>query len=78
MVLDKLKDMLSAQLGADADVINSDTDIVNDLGADSLDIAELMMGIEVEFGLLITEEQLVDVHTVGELATLVDNCLLNV
>ncbi|MDR0818803.1 MAG: phosphopantetheine-binding protein [Oscillospiraceae bacterium] len=78
MVLDKLKDMLSAQLGADADVIGADTDIVNDLGADSLDVAELMMGIEVEFGLLLTEEQLADVHTVGELAVLVDNCLLSI
>ena len=77
-MLDKLKDMLSTQLGADADVIGADTEIVNDLGADSLDVAELMMGIEDEFGLLLTEDMIADVHTVGELAALIDNILASI
>jgi acyl carrier protein len=64
--------MLSVQLGADTDIISPDTDIINDLGADSLDVAELLMGIEDEFGVLLTEESVADVHTVGELASIID------
>jgi acyl carrier protein len=72
MVIDKLKDLLSVQLSVDSDSITEDTDIVNDLGADSLDVAELLMGIEDEFGLLITEDMTEYIHTVGQLALLID------
>jgi len=72
MVLDKLKTLISTQLSVEIGTISEDTDIVNDLGADSLDVAELLMGIEDEFGVLLTEEMTADIHTVGQLAALID------
>lgn len=43
MVLDKVKEILSAQFEVDADTITPDTDIVDDLGADSLDLVDMLM-----------------------------------
>ncbi|MDR2530461.1 MAG: phosphopantetheine-binding protein [Oscillospiraceae bacterium] len=71
MALDKLRMILAVQMGADPDMIKLDTDIVNDLGADSLDIAELLMSIESEFGVLLTEEMVAEVHTIRELIALI-------
>ncbi|MDR2606652.1 MAG: phosphopantetheine-binding protein [Oscillospiraceae bacterium] len=72
MVTDKLAILLSNQLCVDIDTITLDTDIVNDLGADSLAVAELLWGIEDEFGLILTESAIADIHTVGQLAFLID------
>ena len=73
MALDKLRDILSVQLSVDYDIVNADTDIVYDLGADSLDVAELVMGVEYEFGLALTDEMVSSIRTVGELAALIEN-----
>ena len=75
MVFEKVAEILSAQFGIDLDQITEETDIINDLGADSLDIVELMMSLENEFGLLITDEMTADVHTVGEVAEVIERLL---
>lgn len=75
MVFDKVKEILSSQFGIDKDMIDENTDVVNDLGADSLDIVELMMSLEEEFGLLITDDMVNDVKTAGELASLVEDMI---
>ena len=49
MVLEKMKQILSEQLDADIDSITPETDIADDLGADSLDVVEMLMAIEDEF-----------------------------
>ena len=50
MVLDKLKEIIAAQFGIDVDEVSEETDIVADLGADSLDVVEMMMALEEEYG----------------------------
>ena len=66
MVLEKIKEILSTQFEVDADTITADTDIVDDLGADSLDIVELVMGFETEFDIEIPEEVVESMVTVGD------------
>ena len=71
MVYDKVRELLSAQLEMDIDKINGDTDIVNDLGADSLDVVEMIMMLEEEFGIVITDESIYGYKTVGEIASFI-------
>jgi acyl carrier protein len=73
MVLEKIKEVLSAQFGIDKDMIDENTDIAGDLGADSLDIVELMMSLEEEFGLTITDEMASDIKTVGDLTSTIED-----
>ena len=49
MIFDKIKEILAEQLDADTEEMTMDTDIARDLGADSLDVDELLMCIEDEF-----------------------------
>ena len=60
MVLDKINSILSSQFGIDEDQITENTDVVNDLGADSLDVVEMMMSVEDEFGLMIEDEEIAE------------------
>lgn len=71
MVYDKVRELLAAQLEMDIDKINGDTDIVNDLGADSLDVVEMIMMLEEEFGIVITDESIYGYKTVGEIASFI-------
>ena len=56
MVLDKVRAIIADQMGIDESKITPDTDIIKDLGADSLDIVELLMNLETEWGLVIDDE----------------------
>ena len=73
MVLDKIKSILSSQFGIDEDQISENTDVVNDLGADSLDVVEMMMSVEDEFGLLIGDEEIAEMRTVGDVVNYIEN-----
>lgn len=67
MILEKLKSILAEQFMTDEDSITMDTSFVDDLGADSLDIVELAMAIEEEFGIPeIDEEDIPKLLTVGD------------
>ena len=69
MVLKKLKKIISQQFDVDEASITEDTEFQADLGADSLDVVELAMSVEAEFGLgEIQEEDIRGVQTVGDLA----------
>ena len=61
------------QLQIDEDTVDLDTDIMEDLGADSLDIVEMLMGIEDAFGIVIPDEDIEDIHTIGELCSYVES-----
>ena len=73
MVLDKIKSILSSQFGIDEDQITENTDVVNDLGADSLDVVEMMMSIEDEFGMMIEDEEIAEMRTVGDVVNYIEN-----
>ena len=69
MVLDKLKDIIANQFGIDTDELSEDTDIVADLGADSLDVVEMMMALEEEFGITIEDEKIAELKTISDVWT---------
>ncbi len=65
MVFEKIKSLLAEQLDADAEDITLETNIADDLGADSLDVVELLMAIEDEFEVEIPDEEIENLKTVG-------------
>lgn len=68
MILEKLRVLITEQLGVDPDIITMDTNFEEDLGVDSLDIVELSMALEEEFDVEeMTEEELTQIVTVGDL-----------
>lgn len=72
MVLEKLKEILATQLDIDVSDINDSTDIAEDLGADSLDIVEMMMSVEEEFNIEIDDEEAMNFKTVGDVANYIE------
>ncbi len=72
MTFDKIKEILAEQLDADIDEMTMDTDIAKDLGADSLDVVELLMSIEDEFNVEIPDEEIENIKTIGELVEYIE------
>ena len=69
MVLETIIKMVAEQFMIDENEITADTSFVDDLGADSLDVVELTMALEETFSLPDTpEDELTNIHTVGDLA----------
>ncbi len=65
MVFETIKTILSEQLEVNPDIITMDTNIADELGADSLDVVELLMSIEDEFDVEIPDEKIESLKTVG-------------
>lgn len=72
MVFEKVKEILCAQLDLEEDKITSDSNIADDLGADSLDLVDLLMSLEDEFGLEVPDEDIEGIKTVGELVSYIE------
>lgn len=66
VIPDKVKDLIVDQLGVDPDKIRLESQFVEDLGADSLDLVELIMAMEEEFDLEIPDEDAEKLRTVGD------------
>lgn len=75
MELERLKGIISEVLNIDAEAITMDTTFTDDLGADSLDIFQIIMGIEEEFDIEITNEAAEKIVTVGDAAEQIKNAL---
>ena len=65
-MLEKIKELLAEELNIDVEDITLESDIKKDLGADSLDILELLMGIEDEYGITIPDEELAGFNTIQD------------
>ena len=63
---EKMKEIIAEQLNCEEETIGMDTSFKDDLGADSLDLFELVMALEEEYGLEIPAEELTDMETVGD------------
>ena len=72
-IADRIKDIIVEQLGVNADQINPGAKFIADLGADSLDIVELIMALEEEFGTEIPEEEAEKLQTVGDVAKYIED-----
>ena len=69
---DKVRDIVVDQLGVEADEVNIDSTFIDDLGADSLDIVELIMAFEEEFGIEIPDEAAEKIKTVQDVVYYID------
>ena len=65
-ILTKIRQVVADKLDSDAGDINAEASFVDDLGADSLDVVELIMGLEDEFAIEITDEEAENIRTVGD------------
>ncbi len=68
-----LEKIIAESLGVDQDMIKDESNFVNDLGADSLNIVELVMAIEEEFDMEIPDEDSETLHSVGELRQYIED-----
>jgi acyl carrier protein len=71
----KVKDIIVQQLGVDADKVTADASFVDDLGADSLDVVELVMAFEEEFGVEIPDDAAEKIATVKDAVEFLKNNL---
>lgn len=71
MALEKIKKILSEQFSVDESTITENTNIAEDLGADSLDVVDIMMSIEDEFEMEVPDEAIDNIRTVGELVNFI-------
>jgi acyl carrier protein len=72
-VEEKVKDIISGQLGVKKEEIKPESSFVDDLGADSLDTVEVVMALEEEFGIEIPDEDAEKITTVGEAVKYIDD-----
>jgi len=75
VIFERLKEILSEQFEVDAETITPETDIMSDLGADSLDLVEFMMTLEEEYDITVTEEVSYEYKTVGEIADYIETLI---
>lgn len=75
MELEKLQKIIAEVMNVDADEITTDTTFVDDLGADSLDVYQIIMGIEEEFDLEIPNDQAEKIVSVGDAVEAIKNAL---
>ncbi|MFZ2537774.1 MAG: acyl carrier protein [Oscillospiraceae bacterium] len=72
MVFDKIKAILVDQLDADEDTVTMGALIGDDLGADSLDVADIVMSLEEEFDIEVPDEQVVNMKSVGDIVRYIE------
>ena len=76
MVFEKVKEILAAQFEVEADSITADTDLVDDLSADSLDLVDMLMSLEDEFNIGEVPDEMVEkIRTVGQLVTYIEESM---
>ena len=72
-MLEKMSEMIAEQLNCEAGDITAETSFKDDLGADSLDLFELVMALEDEYNVEIPAEELTDLNTVGDVIDYLKN-----
>ena len=72
MVFEKVRSILVNQLGLDEDKVTMEASIVDDLGADSLDVVDLVMSLEEEFDIEIPDEDVENMKSVGDIVKYIE------
>ncbi len=72
MTIDKVKEMIANQLNIEADKIKPTSRLIEDLGADSLDNIEMLVALEDEFGITVSDEKADELKTVEDIANYID------
>ena len=71
-MFEKVRDMLAKQLNLSADQIKPESDVVKDVGADSLDVVELLISLEDDYGISIPEYDIVNFKTVQDFVDMIE------
>ena len=71
-MFEKVRDMLAKQLNLSPEKITLESDVVKDLGADSLDVVELLISLEDDCGISIPEDDIVNVKTVQDIVDMIE------
>ena len=69
---ERIRELLAEKLDIDEDKITMDSDILEDFEADSLDVVDMVMTLEDEFGVEVPDEQIENFHTVGDVVRYVE------
>ncbi len=70
---EKVKNMLVEKLGVAEDKVTLESEIIKDLGADSLDLVEMLLSLEENFCVTVTDEQTESIKTVKDIVDIIDN-----
>ena len=70
---EQVKDMLVEKLGVSPDQVTMDSEIIKDLCADSLDVVEMLLALEENFNITVTDEQTDNIKTVKDIVDIIDN-----
>ena len=73
MVFEKVKSIVADQLDVEAEKVTAEASITEDLGADSLDVVDLVMSIEEEFDIEIPDEAVENIKTVGDIVSYIES-----
>jgi acyl carrier protein len=74
---EELVELVAGQLGVERAEVVADARILDDLGADSLDVVELVMALEEAFGIAVPDEAIERLHTLGDVQRYVEGCVGN-
>lgn len=74
-MFETVRQVLAEQLEVDPAIITPETDIIDDLGADSLDLVELVMSLEEHYDIVLTDDKTANVRTVGQVVKMLENTL---
>ena len=72
MVFERVREIICDQLDLEEDKVTMDSDIMEDFEADSLDVVDLVMSIEDEFGLEVPDDQIENFRTVGDVVRYIE------
>ena len=70
---ERIRELLAEQLDIDEEKITMDSNILEDFEADSLDVVDMVMSLEDEFGVEIPDEEIENLHTVGDVVRYVED-----
>lgn len=71
-MIEKIKELLAKQLRLDVNTLEDDTNIVEDLGADSLDMVDMLMTLEENFGITVSDEEALTLKTIRDVAEFIE------
>ncbi|MDD2393986.1 MAG: acyl carrier protein [Eubacteriales bacterium] len=74
-IFETVQSILADQLGVEPDQVTMDANFIDDLNADSLDIVELVMAMEQEFGISIPDDEAERIKTVGDAVNFIKECV---
>lgn len=72
MIFEKIRTLLAEQINISQDEIKMESDIINDLGADSLDVVEMLMAVETEFNVTVPDEIAMEMKTIGDVVSFIE------